>query len=103
MGGVNRWAGRRSTSARALVLAEFGTVCHLCGRPGADTADHIIPRASGGDDSLDNMRPAHKSCNSARGDVSLAEWFARHPLATGDRAAPSRPWFTAAPPGGDEP
>jgi len=89
-----RWAGRQSTETRALVLAEYGTVCHLCRRPGADSADHIVPRASGGDDSLDNLRPAHSSCNSARADMSLAAWFDRHPPPrAGDRAAPSRRWI----------
>lgn len=92
-----KWGGRAATEATALTLAEYGTVCHLCRRPGADTADHLIPRASGGTDALDNLRPAHKSCNSARGDRSLAEWFRRHPVVPASaRAAPSRVWTANA-------
>lgn len=88
------WAGRRATELTALTLATYGRVCHLCGRPGADSADHLIPRSCGGDDSLDNLRPAHKSCNSTRGDLALATWFDKHPRTRpSDRAAPSRTWI----------
>lgn len=62
-----KWGGRRAARLRAATLDAYGTVCHLCGRPGADSADHLIPRALGGPDTLDNLRPAHRSCNSARG------------------------------------
>ena len=84
------WNGRRSRELRAATLAAHGTVCHLCGLPGADTADHLVPRAAGGTNELDNLRPAHKACNSARGALPLAEWRARHPLPS--RASPSRRW-----------
>ncbi|MBF6483855.1 HNH endonuclease [Nocardia otitidiscaviarum] len=85
------WTGRRAQALRALTLATYGITCHLCGRPGATTADHVIPRSRGGSDSLANLRPAHLTCNSMRGDMPLEEWFARYPL----RAlslAPSRDW-----------
>jgi hypothetical protein len=49
----------------------------LCGLAGATTADHIVPRKFGGDDSIDNLRPAHVSCNSARGTMTLDDWFAK--------------------------
>lgn len=91
---MSEWGGRRAQELVALVLAMFGTRCHLCGQPGATTADHLVPRSHGGDDSLDNLRPAHLSCNSARGAMPLAEWFRRHPPA-GTRAPPSRSWTTA--------
>lgn len=46
------------------------TVCALCGKPGTRrdplTADHITPAAHGGG-AIGNLRPAHRSCNSARG------------------------------------
>lgn len=88
-----KWGGRKSTEAVALVLATYGDTCHLCRQPGATTADHVIPRTLGGDDSLDNLRPAHLSCNAARGAKPLAQWFAEHPIAAGPRAAPSRAWL----------
>ncbi|QBZ73195.1 HNH endonuclease [Gordonia phage EricDab] len=78
----------------ALTLATFGTTCHLCGRPGATSADHLIPRSKGGLHVLSNLRPAHPSCNSMRQDMDLDEWFARHPLPESeiDAAEPSREW-----------
>lgn len=45
--------------------------CVLCGKPGANSADHIKPRAFGVDNSLHNLIPAHLSCNSARQDKPL--------------------------------
>jgi hypothetical protein len=35
-------------------------ICHLCGRPGADTRDHLF---QGSNVTL----PAHRSCNSRKG------------------------------------
>lgn len=60
-------SGRPWLRARAKVLAA-SDVCHLCGKPGADSVDHVIPRSLGGSDDLTNLRPAHFTCNSSRGN-----------------------------------
>jgi 5-methylcytosine-specific restriction endonuclease McrA len=60
--------GRKQSALTAEVLRLYGTVCALCGGEGADTKDHIIPRSLGGSDALDNLRPAHRRCNSRRGN-----------------------------------
>jgi 5-methylcytosine-specific restriction endonuclease McrA len=45
------------------------TICALCGHPGADSVDHIIPVSKGGAlYDLANLRPAHHDCNSRRGN-----------------------------------
>ena len=62
---------------RATILRDHPP-CALCGQPGADTADHIIPHAAGGSDSLDNLRPAHHRCNSRAG----ATWQAQQARAS---------------------
>lgn len=67
------WGGRGSQALRRACLGEYGTRCHLCGLDGADTADHLIPRSEGGTDDLENLRPAHQACNSARGARALAD------------------------------
>lgn len=65
--GLACWAGRYAQRIVAHVLATQGTVCWLCGRAGADSADHVIPRAKGGTDVDENLRPAHaRPCNSRR-------------------------------------
>lgn len=65
---------RRRDRARAEVFAEWGTVCHLCGGEGADTVDHVVPRSVArrlglevGVFDVENLRPAHRRCNSGRG------------------------------------
>lgn len=71
---MREWAGKYAQQLTALTLETYGLTCHLCGEPGADTADHILPRSAGGDDSLDNLRPAHGPCNYARAARPLSEW-----------------------------
>ena len=87
-----RLRGRRLRELVDLVLAVKGTRCHLCGQDGADTADHVIPRAAGGDHTVDNCEPAHRACNLARGALPLDQWYARHPLPHRTPLTPSRQW-----------
>lgn len=69
---MSRWAGRKVKRLTALVLANRGTVCHLCGEPGANSADHDPPRseliAAGvpDPDALVYLWPAHLVCNLRR-------------------------------------
>jgi len=90
--GLPVWGGRYAQRLTAATLKRWGTVCHLCRRPGADSADHLIPRSKGGSDSTDNTRPAHQGCNSARSDLDLDEWFARNPVPHREALPPSRVW-----------
>lgn len=76
-----RW-GRPYRRWRALVLAR-SRICHICGEPGADSADHhpeplasIVRR---GGDPLDpnNGQPAHMRCNSAKGSRTVTSQGSR--------------------------
>lgn len=87
---MSGWNGRKIAKLTAAVFAEHGRVCHLCGMPGANSIDHLVPRAAGGTDDLDNLRPAHSRCNSSRGATPLDVWREQHPLPR--RAPPSRMW-----------
>ena len=81
------WAGRYAQAMTRLTLTTWGRVCHICGKPGATSADHLLPRSRCGTDAITNLRPAHRRCNSRRGD------------ATGSRArvAPVRERETGSP------
>jgi ribosomal protein S14 len=62
--------GEYDRNRRALLAT--ATACWICGQPARPgdplTADHIIPRSQGGGSSLGNLAPAHRSCNSRRGE-----------------------------------
>ena len=64
-----QWTGRKAQQYARLTLERYGTTCWLCHLPGADTADHVIPKSLRPDLTydLDNLRPAHHSCNSSKG------------------------------------
>lgn len=51
-------------------VAYWGDHCWMCPAP-ADTVDHVKPIAAGGPHILANMRPACRSCNSAKN----SKWF----------------------------
>lgn len=49
------------------VIRRDGGICHLCGKPGANTADHVIAVVHGGTDDMTNLAAAHIPCNQRRG------------------------------------
>ena len=67
--------GRPWQRRKARIIRRDAGICHICGQPGADTADHIIPHSHGGSDSDDNLAAAHHNvapyCNRRRGDRSI--------------------------------
>ena len=65
---ADRAAYRRYQKLRLVILASQ-PACAICGKPGADSIDHIVPLSKGGRiDDLANMRPAHQfPCNHQRG------------------------------------
>ena len=56
---TERTRGERLQKLRQKVFATYGDACWLCGGGEADTIDHLIPLSDGGDDHIDNLRPAH--------------------------------------------
>jgi hypothetical protein len=51
----------------ADLLERFGNKCLRCGVPGAEfelTKDHVIPVSKGGTDSIGNLQPLCRYCNS---------------------------------------
>lgn len=78
----NQRHAKRLARLRVDVAATYGTDCHICGDPvdldappnqlDSPTLDHVVPRAAGGTDDLDNLRLAHLYCNSVKGARPLA-------------------------------
>jgi hypothetical protein len=64
----------------ALILAEFGMTCHLCGGEIASRVDlnmdHVIPLARGGPHTYANIRPSHRWCNQRKHAKLMAEFLA---------------------------
>lgn len=75
--GRTRWQGRDRLRLRQLVTDTYGWTCTLCHRPIDPRAtalrdrlsiDHVLPVSRGGSDAIENLRPAHHGCNSAKRD-----------------------------------
>ena len=66
---------------RLKLYERDGWLCHLCNEPVeraahfnddlAPSLDHLVPRIKGGSDDPENLKTAHRGCNSARRDSDL--------------------------------
>jgi 5-methylcytosine-specific restriction endonuclease McrA len=62
--------------SRDEIIRRDGQDCHICGEWVSIhdlTLDHIIPLKKGGTHTADNIRVAHRSCNSRKGSRSMKE------------------------------
>lgn len=76
---------RVSDSFRAAIYRRDRFICWLCGEatePDVDPSDgcypsldHVVPRSRGGADSAENLRCAHRLCNSIRGAREVGDAF----------------------------
>ena len=70
---------RRNTTTRdrmRATIARTRAACHICGQPidytlphldpRAFVIDHVVPLHKGGTDTLDNVKAAHRECNSKK-------------------------------------
>ena len=60
-------------SKKELVKLSFGP-CFYCGLAEQITVDHVIAIDRGGTDSIGNLVPACKSCNSQKRQLTIMEW-----------------------------
>jgi 5-methylcytosine-specific restriction endonuclease McrA len=78
---IRRFGGIHKYYTVKQMLYLYGTDCHLCGKPIDLQAprqtskpgyrfglhvDHVIRLADGGDDTIENVRPAHGICNQRK-------------------------------------
>lgn len=65
-------SGRPWRQTRDRVVRRDHGRCHLCGQPGATSADHLVPVAHGGAlHDLGNLAACHIDCNKIRGTRSI--------------------------------
>lgn len=69
------------------VLETYGMFCHICEKSIDHilqlTYDHVIPLAKGGAHTYDNLKPAHKICNSWKCDRLIEELVGQTPPQSG--------------------
>jgi len=67
---------RLTPEERAQILNKTDSRCHICGGAidGKWDADHVLSHSKGGEHSVDNYLPAHKTCNNYRWDYLSAEF-----------------------------
>lgn len=78
---TQRTRGEKLQKLRQQVFAAYGDVCWLCGGGDADTIDHLVPLSEGGDDHLDNLRPAH----GRKSQSCVGNYSRKRPTFTGER------------------
>jgi len=68
---------KRTTKSRfrASIFDDWASCCAYCSEP-ADTLDHVLPRFKGGLTVRENLVPACRPCNGAKGADNWREWFA---------------------------
>lgn len=59
------WRGSYASRITRHILTTKGRICWVC-RGVAVSADHVLERSAGGDDTDDNLRPCCLSCNGRR-------------------------------------
>lgn len=87
---------RKLQRQRSLNL--YGGRCCFCGKPQAETLDHLVPLAKGGYTSPGNLLPACASCNHAKSDRHWLDWYSRQPFYDRNRAARLTEWGEPLPP-----
>lgn len=59
--------GNYTAEQWAALCDQYGNVCLRCGKAEKLTVDHVVPLSKGGSNSIDNLQPLCRSCNTAKG------------------------------------
>jgi len=82
-----RTRGDKLQKLRQQVFLTYGYTCWLCGGDGADTIDHVLPLAHGGDDHIDNLRPAH----GRKSKTCVGNYSRKRPMYQGEKPRQDKP------------
>jgi 5-methylcytosine-specific restriction endonuclease McrA len=64
--GIDRAYGTQAwRTLAASVIGRDRGICYICGRPGADTAHHLVAKRDGGADHPANLRAVHRGCHNS--------------------------------------
>jgi 5-methylcytosine-specific restriction endonuclease McrA len=58
------------------IVARDGGCCVYCGASDKLELDHLVPRSKGGQDSVENLVQACRTCNNLRRAMTLTQWAA---------------------------
>jgi 5-methylcytosine-specific restriction endonuclease McrA len=56
---------------KSEIFSQHGKACLCCGSLSTISLDHIIPVSKGGKNSIDNLQPLCRSCNSRKSDTTI--------------------------------
>lgn len=60
--------GRLGDDEWQMVLKSHNNACAICGAVENISIDHIVPLSKGGTNTIDNVQPLCRSCNSRKGN-----------------------------------
>ena len=66
-GGAHARGYTRTWQKRAAKVTRAQPACAVCGATSDLTVDHVVPKATGGNDDRDNLRTLCRRCNSSKG------------------------------------
>jgi len=72
MGRPSNRNSKGNKKLRVRLYARDNGICQLCMEPVSFeefTIDHVIPRAKGGSNNIDNLQIAHDKCNEGKSDT----------------------------------
>ena len=64
------------------ILQKFNYSCAYCGATGALTMDHVLAIHNGGTNTVHNIVPACKRCNSSKGTQEVSSWYSQQSFYT---------------------
>ena len=73
-------SGSAEQARAKRIIRRDGGICYVCGKPGADQADHVVARSNGGPDIDENLAAIHATpCHQAKTAEEAADARRRHP------------------------